>query len=142
MVSQLKLFCSLYDGPLLSSYPARTCARGKAIGCVRLSSVCLVSTKITRSEDSGILMVGKHDHIVGSGEKLSCFCFLMVDTCHEHYKLCDCVNHTYQGHVLIQLHMLELNVGEDCQVVKCMSDADQCYYATMAAELECVGYVL
>ena len=36
-------------------------------GCVRLS----VSTKIARSEDLGILMIGKRDHIIGSGEKLS-----------------------------------------------------------------------
>ena len=59
-------------------------ARGKVIGCVRPS----VSTIITRSEDSGILTVSKHDNTVGSSAKLSYFCFLMVDTRHEHLRLC------------------------------------------------------
>ena len=59
-----------------------TCARGKV--SAYLSSV---STKITISEDSDILMVGMHNHIVGTGKKRF-FCFLMVDTSHECYKLC------------------------------------------------------
>ena len=51
-----------------------------------------------------------------------------------------------QDYVLIQLHMLELNVCKDRQVIKCMSDAGEVflmlaiYYATMAEEH--AGYVL
>ena len=57
-------------------------------------SICS-SSKITRFKESGILMVGKPNHIVGSGEKLFFFCFLTVDTRHECYKSCDYVGHAY-----------------------------------------------
>ena len=69
------------------------CARGKVISCVcRLSSV---TAKITRFEDSGILVLSKCDHIVRSGEKLSSFSFLTLDTRYEHYKSCEYVGHAY-----------------------------------------------
>ena len=60
----------------------RACTRSTVIGSVHL---CSVSTKIARSEDSGILVVSKHDHVVGSDEKLSFFCFLTVDAHHQRY---------------------------------------------------------
>ena len=88
-------FYALHD---TSSITPCACARGKVIGSVSLSSV-VCQHKIARSEDSGILMVGKHDHIVGSGEKLSFFCFWTVDTRHECYKLCDYVGHAYRPHL-------------------------------------------
>ena len=52
---------------------------GKVISSVSLSSVvCLsVSTKIARSEDLSILVVGRCVHSV-FGEKLSSFCFLTL----------------------------------------------------------------
>ena len=65
----------------------RACARGKAIGSVRLSSV---STKVI-----SIMVVSKHDKIVGIREKLSSFCFLMLVTCHKCYKSCDHIGHAY-----------------------------------------------
>ena len=79
-------------------YPAQ-CARGKVIGFVcRL----FVSTKIVRSEDSGITVVGKCDQIVGSGEKLSSSCFLMLGTRQGRYILCDYIGHAYRPHPAIQ----------------------------------------
>ena len=50
---------------------------------------------------SGILVVGKCDHniIVESDKKLSSFCFLMLGTRHEGYKLCNYVGHAYQPHL-------------------------------------------
>ena len=70
-----------------------TCARSKAISSVRLLSV-VCHKKIAGSEDSGITVVSKYDQIVGNGEKLSFFCFLMLGSCHKRYKLCDYIGHT------------------------------------------------
>ena len=54
------------------------CAHARARGkVIRLS----VSTKIARSKDSGILVVGSRDHIVESGEKL----FLIDSICFSQY---------------------------------------------------------
>ena len=49
-------------------FSPRACTRGKVTSFVCLSSV---STKITRSEDSGITVVVKCDQLVRSGKKLS-----------------------------------------------------------------------
>ena len=70
------------------------------IGCVRLFVVRL-SSVIARFEDSGILMVSKCNHIVITGETLSFFCFLTVDTRHERYKSCDYVGHACLPHLAI-----------------------------------------
>ena len=105
------LQCAQYKMELI--YYLVSMARGKVISSVHLSVFC--QHKNHQIEDSGILMISKRDHIVGSGKKLSFFCFLTVDTRHEHYKLCNYVSHAYwphlAHHVLIQLRMLKLNIG-------------------------------
>ena len=69
-------------------------------------------------------VVGKCDQIVGSGEKLSSFCILTLGTHQGHYNRAIIsatpIDHTQQYKVLIQLHMLELNVGKGRQVVSFM----------------------
>ena len=44
-------------------------------------------------------MVPKCNQIVGSIEKLSSFCFLMLGTGHERYKSCDYIRHAYRPHL-------------------------------------------
>ena len=79
---------------LIGNYP-RACVRGKVIGFVHLLSIII---KIARSEDSGI-MISKCNQIVGSGEKWSSFCFFLLGTRHERYKLCNYIGHTYRPHL-------------------------------------------
>ena len=96
------------------------------IGSVHLSVAHLssVSTKIARSEDSGILAVVKRDDIVKCGEILSFFCFLTVDTHHEYYKSCDYVGHAYRSHLA---HSTVHAQAQCHQVVKCMSDVQSAW---------------
>ena len=72
------------------------CTRGKVIGFVCLSSI---STKITRSEDSGITMVSKCDQIVESSKKLFSFCYLTLGTRYECYKSCNYIGYAYQPYL-------------------------------------------
>ena len=74
----------------------RTHAQG-----IKQSVLSVISTKTTRSLDSGITVVGKCDQIVGSSEKLSSFCFSMLGTCQGRYKSCDYIGHAYQPHLAI-----------------------------------------
>ena len=77
----------------------RACPRGKVIGFVcRLS----VGTKIARSDDSGITVVGNCNQIVGSGEKLSSFCILTLGTRQGRYKSCNYIGHAYRSHLAMQ----------------------------------------
>ena len=122
-----------------------TCARGKVIGSVHLSAVCR-QHKNRQIWKFSILVVDKCDHIVGSGEKLPFFCFLTVDTRHEYYVLYDYVGHAYQlhlahDHVLIQLCMLELNIGKDGQVIiesACQMQVE-CFNAIAILHVRCNG---
>ena len=54
--------------------------------------------------------------------------FLLLDGRYWHYKLCWPRLSTTPSkyHVLIQLHMLELNEGKDCQIVRCAGGVFQC----------------
>ena len=52
---------------------------------ISLSFVCLSAQKFARSKDLGILVVDKHDHIVGSGKKLAFF--LLLDARHSPWVL-------------------------------------------------------
>ena len=73
------------------------------------------------------MVVGKCGQVVGSSEQLSTFCFLMLGTCQGRYKSCHDIGHAYQPHlVLIQLRMLELNIGKGRQVITSMSDHRLC----------------
>ena len=84
--------CSLSNGVIITP---RACTRDKLIIFIHLSVYRLsVGIKISRSEDSGIMMVGKCYQIVRSGEKQP-FCFLTLGFHHECYKLCDYIGHTY-----------------------------------------------